>query len=359
MATLYLKAAGGNWTAAGTWSNVNAAGGDSSGPPTAADNCIAELASGNVTIDSGAVCRSFDTTSGTGSYGGTITHTAAVTLTIGDATAGVGNVAIKLNSGITYTLGSASTSAISFVSTSGTQQTITSAGKSFGNFTINGTGSSYLLSDAMTIASTALVTLTAGTFDTGGVACAWGSFTTTGSVARTLTLGASTITMNGNVTNNWNVSGSNITLNANTSSIITTTNAGAGSTLFSGGSLTYNIVSFTGSGEVRITGTSTFGTLTRTGTAAKTDSFYLASNITVTGTLNLNGNSATNRLLVFSSTLGTAITLTAANVSVTNADFRDITGAGAGSWDLSAITGLSGDCGGNSGITFTDRKSVV
>jgi hypothetical protein len=34
-------------------------------------------------------------------------------------------------------------------------------------------------------------------------------------------------------------------------------------------------------------------------------------------------------------------------------DFRDITGAGAGSWNLAAITGLSGDCGGNSGITFT------
>lgn len=38
---------------------------------------------------------------------------------------------------------------------------------------------------------------------------------------------------------------------------------------------------------------------------------------------------------------------------MTNADFKDITGAGAGSWDLSAITGGSGDCGGNTNITFT------
>jgi len=101
------------------------------------------------------------------------------------------------------------------------------------------------------------------------------------------------------------------------------------------------------------TGTSSFANLTRTGTAAKTDTLSMNNSVTVTGTLTINGNSSTNRVLVQSSTLGTARTITAATVSVTNADFRDITGAGAGSWNLSAITGLSGDCGGNSGITFT------
>lgn len=101
------------------------------------------------------------------------------------------------------------------------------------------------------------------------------------------------------------------------------------------------------------TGTSSFYDFTRTGTAAKTDSLALAGNITVTHNLTINGNSTTNRLLVQSSTKGTARTITAANVSVTNADFQDITGAGVGSWDLSAIAGGSGDCGGNTGITFT------
>ena len=50
-------------------------------------------------------------------------------------------MALKLNSGMTYTLGSTTTSAISLVSTSATQQTITTGTKTIGNFTINGSGS--------------------------------------------------------------------------------------------------------------------------------------------------------------------------------------------------------------------------
>jgi hypothetical protein len=79
--------------------------------------------------------------------------------------------------------------------------------------------------------------------------------------------------------------------------------------------------------------------------------FY--SNIVVNGTLTINGNSSTNRFLICSDTLGTQRTITTATVSCSNVDFRDIKGAGAGDWDLSSITGLSGDCGGNEDITFT------
>lgn len=73
----------------------------------------------------------------------------------------------------------------------------------------------------------------------------------------------------------------------------------------------------------------------------------------------INGNSVTNRVLITSSTLGTARTITNATTSFTNADFRDITFSSASSLDLSAITGNSGDCGGNtitgggSTLTFT------
>lgn len=102
-----------------------------------------------------------------------------------------------------------------------------------------------------------------------------------------------------------------------------------------------------------IQGAFTFYNFIRTSGAAPLADLTLKSNITVTNTLTITGNSAINRIFVKSDTLGTARTLTAATVSVTNADFQDITGAGAGSWDLSAITGGSGDCGGNTGITFT------
>jgi hypothetical protein len=55
---------------------------------------------------------------------------------------------------------------------------------------------------------------------------------------------------------------------------------------------------------------------------------------------------------------GETKTITSAANSFQNCDFEDITGAGAASWDLSAITGLSGDCGGNSGITFTTPATM-
>lgn len=113
-------------------------------------------------------------------------------------------------------------------------------------------------------------------------------------------------------------------------------------------------VSFVGTSHT-ISGSTTWFDLTRTGTATLTDSVTFAAGTTqtITGTLTLNGNSATNRLEVKSGTYGTAATLNAAAVSASNVDFRDITGAGAASWDLSAITGLSGDEWGNSGMTLT------
>ena len=75
-----------------------------------------------------------------------------------------------------------------------------------------------------------------------------------------------------------------------------------------------------------------------------------------TSTLDLNGftmagNSATNRLLIKTGTLGTARPITVSGGTFENADFRDVTLNV--STDLSAITGLSGDCGGNTNITFT------
>jgi hypothetical protein len=81
----------------------------------------------------------------------------------------------------------------------------------------------------------------------------------------------------------------------------------------------------------RISGAVTFYNLTITGTAATTNTLTIVNDITVSNNLVINGNSGINRVLVSSSTLGTQRTITAANVTVTNADFRDVKGAGAGS----------------------------
>lgn len=65
----------------------------------------------------------------------------------------------------------------------------------------------------------------------------------------------------------------------------------------------------------------------------------------------ISGNSSTNRVLILSNTIGSSRTITNTTGTFANADFRDITLSSAA--DLSAITGLSGDCGGNTNITFT------
>lgn len=66
---------------------------------------------------------------------------------------------------------------------------------------------------------------------------------------------------------------------------------------------------------------------------------------------NLSGNSATNRILITSNAMGTVRTITPNGGTFANADFRDM--ATNVSTNLASITGNSGDCGGNSNITFT------
>lgn len=83
------------------------------------------------------------------------------------------------------------------------------------------------------------------------------------------------------------------------------------------------------------------------------------------GVIDLNGhkilgNSSVNRVLISSGVTGTARTLlNVLSTSFTNADFRDVQFTSAVDLDLSAITGKSGDCGGNTitgggtNLTFT------
>lgn len=68
----------------------------------------------------------------------------------------------------------------------------------------------------------------------------------------------------------------------------------------------------------------------------------------------VSGNSTINRLLISSATIGTQKTITVNGGTFANCDFMDI--ALSPATDLSAITGGSGDCGGNSDITFTTAQ---
>ena len=336
MAAITFDTVAGNWNDDTKW-----VGGVK---PTAADDAILASTSAACTIDAASVARSLDCNG----YTNILTHN-AFTLTLGDATAGAGNIALRLVAGMTYTKSSTTTSAITFISTSATQQTITLGGKVLGNTTFNASSNgSWSFSDAFS-ASAAILDLAKGTLNTNGQTVTISSFTSSNSAVRALTLGASAITCS-LVGVAWNIATTtNMTLTANTSTI---TLSGSGAT-FGGGGLTYNNLVLNGAGSPAISGTNTFANLTRTGTATKTNELSLNADQTVTGTLTLTGNSVTNRILVRSNTLGTArtITNTGATMTWSNVDFRDITLGTA--FDASAITGNSGDALGNTGITFT------
>lgn len=163
---------------------------------------------------------------------------------------------------------------------------------------------------------------------------------------KTLTLGSSVFTILG-----WEAYNTGFTFNSQNSTVRIT---GSNNFRLTYGSYSWNNVIFTNCDNVGINWPQTFVNLTCIGSNSVTSKIYTYNNLTITGTLTLTGYNATNsRLLVAPNVVGSARTLTAANIVASNVDFRDIVGAGSANWDLSEISGGSGDAGGNSGITFT------
>lgn len=331
-----------NWSSAAAWTSCGGVA------PTAADT-VTVSGTGTLTIDgtSGSpnLARSVDFTG----FTGTLTHAASKELDIGNASGG----SLTLVSGMTYSPNS--TALIKFVSTT-TGNTIAWGGKSPTLITFDGVGGGWQFSDAPGSSASTTFTLTNGALDVNGKAVT-ASFSSNNSNTRSLTLGASTWTVGAG--GSWDITTSTgMTLSA-ASSTITTLSSSQVFT-FNGGGLTYGTLSDTSltTGNPTITGANTFGTLTLSNGAGNSGSYQLGANQTVTGTFTANGNSVNNRDFIRSTVKGTPRTITAATVVASNLDLQDIVGAGAGSWNLSAITGLSGDCGGNSGITFTTPIST-
>lgn len=333
MATRTISVAGGNYDAIGTW--------DEGAVPTSADDVVArgDGTSGNLTINVTSACRSADFTN----YSGILTHAAGATWNIGTSSVN-GSLALKFVAGMTYTFSGSPTStqaAISFVSTSGTQAQITTAGKSLNAMTIFATGGSLILQDALTVAGR--IFLSIGTFNTNGQTVSCSYFTSTNSSVRTLTLGATTFTCTGSTSNiAWDfTTATNLTFNANTSTIVC---SGAGIT-FAGGGKTYNNVSLTGTGVATITGANTFATLTRSNAAAVTLTLP-ASTITTVTSLVVNGT-AGNLVSIISSSAGTAATLSKSSgvVSVSYGSIKDSTATGGAIFRAINSTNVSGNTG--------------
>lgn len=348
MASLYWVGGTATWDAvAGTkWASTS--GGVGGQPvPTAADDVFLDAASGTVTVTAGAAtvsCNNFDCTGFTGTF----------SLNTGFSLETYGTI-FKLVAGMTWTQGAGS-----YITFRGNGNcAFTAAGKPLGHIQIGLSGSTGTVTcqdNLASVGTSQIINLASGIFDTNNKNITCGQFVSNGAGTRTLNLGSSTITITGDGGAWFCPTVTNMTFNPGTSTIIFT-----GNNIQFYGQLTYNNVVANNSGYFFLGRASTFANLTRTGTAVKTDALASSFNITVTGTLTLNSNSATNRLIVQSYTgaiapnPGSAITVTAAALVCTNViDFMDITGAGAATW-TTAVSGATyfGDCGGNSGITTT------
>lgn len=262
-AIITISPTGGNWSATTAWIGAVV--------PTAADDVIATSLSGNLTIDgtsgSPSLARSVDFTG----YTHTLTNTSTHELDIGDS----GGGSFTLVSGMIF----APNGTLKFVSTT-TGNTITTAGKTLGPITFNGSGGAWSLADPFL--TTLDITLTSGT------------------VTATNTIGARAVSVNGGTLN----------LGGNVTGTGTFTVAGGA---VSGSSYTVSNTSNTwSSGSLNIKGVSSSGSITASGATATLGSSGASST-----TINVSAGSVTS---------GGAVTATTGSIGVTGTGTLDATG---------------------------------
>lgn len=243
---------------------------------------------------------------------------------------------------------SGGTGTTTFAATSGTR-TITTSGKQFDfPVTFNGVGGTWQLQDSLLMGSTRTLTLTNGTLDANNQNVSCGTFSSSNSNARVVTMGSGTWTIEGSGTA-WNCGTStNLTVNTNTSTVNLTS---ASSVTFAGGSKTYNVVNRTGGGNLVITGANTFTTVA-TNLLPITVTFPSGATQTITN-FNISGTSG-NTVTINSSTSGTKATILRpdyAVVSVSHCNIKDIYASEGAYWEAYTTNGNT-NLGNNFGWTF-------
>jgi hypothetical protein len=318
MADRFWVGGNGNWDATTTtnWSTTSGGAGGASAP-TSADDVYFDAGSDaggafTVTIGTGAVCR--DITAGSLDFVMTLAGSAAWAIS-GSLTFPATNLTRTYTGAITFN----ATTTGKTITTNGVQPTT-------GAITFNGIGGEWTLGSALTTGGA--ITLTNGTLD----------------------VSASNFTI---TCTSWTKTGGTLNEQLGTFSL------SAASSTFAGGTDTYYNVSFTSTtaGNHTITGANTFNDLTFTSLAATgIRNISVNANQTINGTLTFGtANTAIRRMFVRSEVVGTPITLTADTVAtLADVDFRDIVGAGLGTWSGTRL----GNCGGNTGITFDAGKDV-
>jgi hypothetical protein len=318
------------------WATTSGGAGGAS-VPSVGDNVIFDTNSGTGTVTVNTVnasCANF-----------TVTATQAITIqSSGSFSVSVYGSVFSLVSG-----GSASVANLRFNFNSAT--TLTTNGKAIGNMQLGALPANVIqLADNLTITNG--FTLDQGTFTTNNFNVTVGTnFSCSGLATQTVNLGSSTV----EVKNTFSLAVSNITFNASTSTISFTTPNGT--PVLSATGYTFNNVTFNSNTNYALTCSScSFNNLTiGNSTSSTIRSMTVSGNNTVTGTFQTTSTTPTQRVFIQSNTLGTARTFTCAAVSLSDADFADITAAGV----ASPFTGTRlGDCKGNTNITFPAAKTV-
>ena len=329
MADRYLIGTGArNWNNTAVWSDVSGGSGGFS-VPTSVDNVTFDANSGTGTITVNSIANMLDFT---------CSNIGALTLSNSAYAFNVyGSLTLHTSLTVTFT----STGYLYMKATD--SRTITTNGKvaNWNRMYFDGVGGTWTNQDDMNVGSGSIY-FSNGTYNTNNYNVSSNRFNSEAGTS-IINLGSSNI----NIVQCYMYIGT-ITLNAGTSTI--TING----TFLGGGKTFYNLIFISDISQ----GNTSVGGFTCENLTCKNFSISNA-NITVNNTLTvIGGNSSNSRYLISNNTIGTPRTITCnGTVTASNVDFRDITGAGSATWNLSAITGGSGDCGGNSGITFTTAQA--
>ena len=337
MADRYWRGGTANWdgTAGSKWA-ATAGGPTGASVPTTADDVFFDAtSSGTCTIASGNTgAKSINCTGFTGTIAGTSNITVAGSVT--------------LDAGMTYTHTGTMT-------LSGTG-TLTTAGKAFSGVTVNGSGITVTLGDALNI-STRSITLTQGAFDAANYNLTCTGFASSNTNTRTLTMGSGLWTLSG-TGNVWVTNITNLTFNKDTADILlsnTTTTART----FAGGGLTFNKLTIggaTGTSTTSFAGANTFSELASTKTVAHTIRLNLAANGMTVGVWSVTGTSG-NVVTVDSNVAGTQRNFNLTNVT-SGIDYLSVKDIAVNQANRFYVGANSTDGGNNSNVIFTAAPST-
>lgn len=313
--TVYWNlATGGNWSATG-WATTGGGTPAANNFPLAQDTAVFQ----STGLNSGA----------------TITVDAAYNIGTVDMSARTTNTMTLASGSITPTIygnwingaGTTISGTTTLIFAGRGSQTITSAGKTFTQgIAVNTPGGSVTLQDAFTTTTAGFLTLTSGTFNTGGfnVTMNSGGFSSTGGITRTLNLGASTFVVGISGTAWDTTTSTNLTVTG--TGTISLTSASAKT--FAGGGTAYTDITLNqgGAGTLTITGNNTFKDITNT---------YKA-----TGATNITFGTTTQRVSQFTAAGEAGRVLTLQGTSASSPSTIILTGATDPNVDYVTITGI-------------------